>query len=77
MVRSRLYEHTPSERSGRAGSFACWHRLVLPRRIGHALEPVDVQLPDERPQVVVLEVQRQHILHISRQRVLSVCNTAG
>ena len=33
-----------------------------PGGIRHALEAVDVELPDERAQVVVLEVERQHVL---------------
>jgi hypothetical protein len=48
-----------------------------PGCVGHALEAVDVKLPDEGAQVVVLEVQRQHVLrpparHARRSRPAQV-----
>eukprot|EP00964_Phaeocystis_antarctica_P124183 scaffold87870_cov60-Phaeocystis_antarctica.AAC.2 len=33
-----------------------------PRRVRAALESVDVQLPNERAQIVMFEVEREHVL---------------
>ena len=37
---------------------------TLPRGVWTSLESVDVQLPDERAQVIVLEVEREHVLRM-------------
>ena len=41
---------------------------TLPRGVWTSLESVDVQLPDERAQVIVLEVEREHVLRTRHER---------
>ena len=49
----------------------------IPWRVWHPLEAVDVQLPDERAQVVVLEVERQNVLRRRAKAVRKVFQWVG